>query len=481
MNDWFNAEHHVEKAHEHFEAGRWDEAESELRQALELNPYRAEWHFNLGLTLEAAGRWEDSIDALSKANELDGDDEQTLLLLGLNSLRIERYPDAIEWLERAERLSPTRPDSFVHRIEAYARLGRHDDAEAMFYQSLHCEGEHAAAYANIAESLIDRGLFERAVFCLREASALDPNLPRVHARLACAYQETGRTERARQLYLKELRANPGDVETLLDLGCLLLDMNRLAESGEKFRRVLEIEPNHADAHFFLGELAARLQRHREAQASYTLVLRVDPEYPGVRRRLASLKLDQKLDDEARKLLRREMREFRRAPATFTPDDLDEFADLLLDANMPREAARVLRQLKEHNAVDPGVWHRLSLASFQTGNRSQGVLAARRVIKIKPTFVPALHNLALACIQERQFARAAAYLRQAMAIEPDDPGLRRLRLMLRMQWAVWQIKRLGTKALHGNREAGKVDGPFFHAKTLNDDADYAESLDEPSKA
>ena len=29
MNDWFEAEKHVERAHELYEAGRWDEAETE--------------------------------------------------------------------------------------------------------------------------------------------------------------------------------------------------------------------------------------------------------------------------------------------------------------------------------------------------------------------------------------------------------------------------------------------------------------------
>ena len=72
MSDWTEAEKHVERAHEHYEAGRWNDAETELREALALNPYRAEWHFNLGLTLEAAGRFEDAIRAFRDAHELDG-------------------------------------------------------------------------------------------------------------------------------------------------------------------------------------------------------------------------------------------------------------------------------------------------------------------------------------------------------------------------------------------------------------------------
>ncbi|MCA9307779.1 MAG: tetratricopeptide repeat protein, partial [Phycisphaerales bacterium] len=193
---------------------------------------------------------------------------------------------------------------------------RHDQAEVMFYQALQYEGDHALAYSSIAESLLDRRDFDRAIYCFREAAAIDPALPRVHARLAFAYAETGRQERARQLYLRELRDHPGDIDTLLDLGCLLLDMNRLGEASEKFRRVLELESDNPDAHFHLGELALRRRNLRDAHAAFRLVIRLDPTYPEARRRLASLLLDENEVGEARKHLRRELREFRRNPSEF---------------------------------------------------------------------------------------------------------------------------------------------------------------------
>ena len=102
-------------------------------------------------------------------------------------------------------MEPERAEPYIHLIEASARIGEHDRAEEMFYRALQLEGDHALAYANVAESLMDREQFERAAYCLREAASLDPHLPRVHARLAAACSRTGRHERARQLYLRELR------------------------------------------------------------------------------------------------------------------------------------------------------------------------------------------------------------------------------------------------------------------------------------
>ncbi len=432
MNDWSEAERHVERAHELYEAGRWDDAERELREALALNPYRAEWHFNLGLTLEASGRFPEAVRAFRDAHNLEPDDVLTLMAIATNSLRADQPAEAIQWLDDAQSRAPDRSEPLVHRIEALARLGRHEEAEVAFYQVLQLEGDHAAAYANIAESLIDRRDFQRAIFCLREAASLDPGLPRVHARLAFAYAETARPERARQLFLRELRDNPGDTDTILDLGCLLVDMNRLAEAGEKFRRVLEIQSDHPEAHFLLADLAYRQHRTDDAITGFRAVLQLDPSHPEVRRRLAELLLRRDGAAEARRLLRQELRRLREKPADFNADDLADLARLLLDVRLPRDAERIYRLIVGLEPDDADAWHGLSVAQFLSGDRPAGVISARRAIRLDSSHVPALHNLALAMVHDREWKRARAYLKRALAIEPEDVLLRRLAMTLRLR-------------------------------------------------
>src|SRR5215831_6325693 len=120
MSEWFEAEQHAERAHEHFEAGRWEEAESELRHALSMDPQQSEWQFNLGLTLDAAGRFDDAAAAFRAASELSPEDAQPALMAGACLLRAGRAEASIEWLERAEKLGPGEVMPYVHRIEAYA-------------------------------------------------------------------------------------------------------------------------------------------------------------------------------------------------------------------------------------------------------------------------------------------------------------------------------------------------------------------------
>lgn len=445
MNEWIDAEHHVELAHEHYEAGRWQEAESELRQALALNPYRPDWHFNLGLTLEQTDRFEDAAAAFSAAHELDPD-AQSAVCVGVNFLRAERARESITWFERAHKLEPESSASFVHRIEAYSHLGDHDQAEVMFYLAQQVNPKDAGAYATLADSLLERGLHDKAVWCLREAAHLDPGLPRVHARLAEAYAATGRLERARQLYLRELRADPGDIDTLLDLGELLVDMNRLPEAGEKFRRVLELEPDNPTAHYHLADLAARLGQHAEALAQFDVVLRLDPDFVGVRRRIAGLLLQRDEDAEtAREMLAAELAMSREQPDQFEAEDREELAQLLLDARMPLEARGLLEELAAKRTGNAAVLHALAVACFQLGDRPMGLEHSREVLRLEPQHVAAMSNMAVASLHDRQWTRARYWVRQALRVEPDDAFLRRLRMRLRIHTVAEALVWLGRLA------------------------------------
>ena len=433
MNDWHDAEQHVERAHEAYEAGRWEEAESELRRALALNPNQAEWLFNLGLTLTAAGRSADAADAFQNSFEL-GEDPHAAIMTGVSRMRAGQPEQSIEWFEKAQRLDSSAVESFVHRIEAYRMLGQHDQAELMFYMAQQLDSGTPDAHLALADSLLDRRQFEKAVWCLREAAKLDPDVPGVQGRLADAYAATGRNERARQLYLRELRTNPGDIDTLLRLGRLLVEMNRFVEAGEKFRRILEIQPDHARAHYELADAAQRQGMAQAAIAQFDVVLRLDPEFPGARRRLARLlQMRAKPEDRgaAETLLRRELAAYRQRADTFTPADLEDFGELLLDAGLTADASATLKDLVARRPDGASARHLLSVAMLRSGHREAGMEEARTVLRLESRFVPAMHNLAMACIHDRQWRRARYWLRQARQIDTDDPSLRRLALLLRL--------------------------------------------------
>jgi Flp pilus assembly protein TadD len=448
MNEWQDAEQHVERAHELYEAGRLEEAESELRQAIALNPFQAEWQFNLGLTLDAAGRFADAAEAFRTAFDLNPQDSTTAMMTGVSLLHADDPLRGLEWLERASRLDPTNHAALVHLIEAHTQLGQHEQAELMFYMAQQVEPRSAHAHLAIAESLLDRSLYEKAVWCLREAARLDPELPGVQGKLARAYAATGRHERARQLYLRELRLDPGNIEVLLDLGELLVEMKRFGEASEKFRRVLELEPDNADAHYELGLLLERQGHDDEAVLQYDVVRRLDGEYPCVRRRIAALLLKRGGEDPAvlRSLLRQEHLLAIEQPELYSSEDMLELGRVFLEAGMLKEATRLLRGVTVADPKNISARHLLSVALLESGdpeNTAAGIEQARQLLRQEPRFVPAMYNLALACTRARppQWRRARYWLAEARQIDPDDAALRRLAMVVHLRAAAGVLGRI----------------------------------------
>ncbi|MEE9277554.1 MAG: tetratricopeptide repeat protein, partial [Dehalococcoidia bacterium] len=232
MSEWFDAEEHADRALEMYERGRWAEAEAELRKALSLNPHQGEWHFNLGLTLEAAGREAEALTCYERTISLMPGQIDPLMAAGIVANHLGQFDRAVELLQEALRIDPECEAAYAHLIESHLRLGAHDEAETAFYLAQQALPESSAhCLATMAESLMQRAAYGRAEWCLREALRLDPTIPRLRARLGAVYAATGRHRRALQMYLRDLRSDPGNIDTLLDFGELLVEMGRMPEAA----------------------------------------------------------------------------------------------------------------------------------------------------------------------------------------------------------------------------------------------------------
>jgi tetratricopeptide (TPR) repeat protein len=448
MSEWYDAEAHADRALEMYERGRWAEAESELRKALSLNPDQAEWHFNLGLTLEAAGRDLEALTSYERAVALIPDQPDPMVAAGVVCNRLRRYKRAIDWFDRALAIEPAGEAAFAHKIDALTRLGEHDEAEGTYYLAQHTLPEPSAhCLAAISESLIDRERYDRAGWCLKEALRIEPALPRVRARLAAVLAATGKPQRALQMYLRDLRDDPGSIDTLLDYGELLIDLGRMAEAAEKFRRVLEMEPANVDAHFRLGQVAMLSARHEQAHLEFELVLKLDPSFPGIRLSLAEAMLERGRVEAARSCLAEELAvpanesATADAPTARPAPEWDRFGDLLLTADMPAQAVTVLQRALDIGQETPAVLRKLAIARFRSGDTAGGVATSRRVLRFDPTSVASIHNLALAALQSGQLRVAAGWIARGLRVDRHDDGLRRLRMQLWMAWIGSKLRRL----------------------------------------
>lgn len=441
MTEWDEAEQRVEKAHELYERGHWQEALDELQAAIAINPYNGSWHYNLGLTYDALDRYDEAISAYKSALQMDPDDVEILLALGQDCNRAGNFDEAIEYFERVENIDAEVEASYCHRIVAYSEKSDHDRAEEMFYLARQHKEKCPFCFYNIGNSLFSRGMFDRALWCWQQVLEMDPDYPQVHARIGDACWAKGQLAEARGHFIEELRSNPGDIDVLLDLGELLVEVGDRGAAAEKFRQVLELQPEECTAHFHLGELAREAGDLRGALEQFRRVVKNDRAYPAAHLKLAQIYHQQGARSESLYHANCEL-----AQQTHEEDVLLDLGCLLMDLGQLGSAEVAFNRILAANPRSAAARHNLAVTLLMAGRTDEGIEQARHALRIQPKYMLAMHNLALAYLSKKDFTRARFWLREALDIAPDDAQLKQLRTKVRLAGWVHTARGLPRKIL-----------------------------------
>ncbi|MAE66040.1 MAG: hypothetical protein CMJ18_17345 [Phycisphaeraceae bacterium] len=440
MNDWQKAELHAERASQFYDNGQWEKALAEMRSALAVNPDKSDWLFGMGLTLDAMHRYAEAAACFRRVLGLQGDHVEAMLHLAVDLIRCDQCRKALKVLARVVEQDPDEERAYCHIILAHGRLGEHEAAEQAFYMARLISDECVLCYDHMAKSLAGTECFDRAIWCWKQVVRLDPEYPDVYAHLAGAHWATGHLERARQFFLKQLREDPSDTQTLLDFGNLLIDMGRQDEAVEKFRRALEQDPTNTDAHLHLGRVALMDDRIEEAARALREAASIDPERPGIHLRLAEVAVRRGEPDRARAYLRREL--------DLTDRDLDqavELARMLVDLNMPEPVEALLtphidptarrRRINDTGPAMALVCRGVSL--MMRGLSSRAVSDFREALRRAPQHTGAMYSLSTACARLGRMRYAWYWLRRADRIcGPSRESRRRKRLLVLATVRAW---------------------------------------------
>ncbi len=423
MNDWFEAEQRVERAQQLSESMQWVEALAEIDVALSINPHNAAWHAHRGCILEELGRIAEAAEAYEQALKIDPDDRDVAAAFGVTLARQERFARALEVFEGLARTYPDFEPAYCNRIHIYAELGRHDQAEEMFYLAQELTEECPHCFFHVGASLAARGQHRRAVFCWRRVLELDPDYLGVNRRIARAYRAQGKLDRAREYYLREVREDAGNTDLLFEFAELTLESGQTATAAAKLAQILELEPSHARARLALGKIL--LRRGQPAQA-LECIKRIG-RHPGYRNEVPEYDLRM---GEALFQLRRfsEACDHLRCAVEASdsdPDVLMLLGDCLLAADEISEAADVFRKVLAKDARRPHAHHNLGVCLFRMNQFDAGLEHCLDAIRLRPDYVVAMHNAAVAHVQIAQWYDAKTMLRRALRFDPHNEQARRL--------------------------------------------------------
>ena len=224
--------------------GRFGDAESCYRQAVQLRPGFAEAWLNLAVALKAQGR----------LDEAEVSCRQALYV----------RPAFVEALNNLGNIQ--------------LALGRPADAESAYRQALGLRPQHLEALINLARVLLDRGRLTDAESTSRRAVELRPDLSATHNGLGLCLVTQERFADAEVSFRQALERQPDQPETLNHLGNLHLRQGRPQDAEAFYRRALAIRPVFAEVHNNLGNCLQEQGRYAEAEASYRQALAIHPGY-----------------------------------------------------------------------------------------------------------------------------------------------------------------------------------------------------------
>jgi predicted TPR repeat methyltransferase len=169
------------------------------------------------------------------------------------------------------------------------RLGRRDEAEAVYRAVLALAPEHPDALQFLGIVCFERGARDDALALVRRSAALAPQAAGPQLNLGNLLLEAGDVEAAAAAYKRAAALGAPNAELCNNLGVLHRHGGRLAEAEAAYRRALTIDDRFIDAYNNLGHLLASQGRHEEALQEYCKALALKPA-DAQSRRVAALAL-----------------------------------------------------------------------------------------------------------------------------------------------------------------------------------------------
>ena len=267
--------------------GRLDEAEAELRRALELGPEEAILHQDLGNVYLAGGRFAEAVETFRKAVALapeaplahrklgealaalgqgeeadrhfeaffDHDPASARVAEGADHLKAGRVDEAVAALAAVLRKHPNDVSAMRHMAVACWRGKRNlSDAEAWLRKATALAPDFVAAWLTLGRVLLDADKHVQAIDAYRKATAAAPANAAAWAGLGSAYAQAGLPEPSIGAYRHSLALDADSPGALLSLAHALKTVGDQGAALAAYRRAIALRPRFGEAYWSLANL-----------------------------------------------------------------------------------------------------------------------------------------------------------------------------------------------------------------------------------
>lgn len=266
----------------YFQKERPDSALMTAVDFVKSHPDSADAHGVLGMLLAEAGRFEDAISEIKRMLDIDSSILQGYRDLALIYVKLGKSQEALKILDDGIEGNFGAPDLLMARGILHGNLGRTDLAIADFELVLHRDPNHLMAYQHLALTYAALGAHQKGIQELDRGLNANPKSVMLLVNKGGIYHSMGKTEAAFKAYRQAIQVDPEDSQVYRAMGFMAAEIDSLRIAQQAWERSLELNPSDLEVqnalakfYFIRGEFDAALQ-------AYQNLLRLAPKLGQIR-------------------------------------------------------------------------------------------------------------------------------------------------------------------------------------------------------
>src|ERR1700733_2702973 len=344
---------------------------------LDKNPDSAAVHFQLGYAYTALGKSDDAESEYRSAIELDPKMGPAYLNLGLTLLDSDPE-EALSSLKQASDLMPDQPQPKYALGMALAHAGDDDAAIKEFHEALKLDSRNFPAQFELARTLLHVRKFSEAEIEFRKTVDLQPNSGAAHLGLTQSLLAEKRMGDAATELERYLQTNPKDVDARIERASILADLDKNDEALADLDRAAALRPEIASTLKLRSTIQFRLKNYDAALVALKQVEMSSPNDPDLHARIGHLLLEKKDYAGAAK----ELEIAYRADPSQTEVLRDFLAAEYLGGNYPA-ALDLLNLLAKRETLSNGSWFIRASCYDKLGKVQDALDAYRKFFELNP--------------------------------------------------------------------------------------------------
>jgi GT2 family glycosyltransferase/cytochrome c-type biogenesis protein CcmH/NrfG/glycosyltransferase involved in cell wall biosynthesis len=237
----------------------WQEAITQLQQAIELAPNLLEAHWQLGNICLKLERWYDAVTSYRNAIKLQSDNSQLYHSLGDALLHLEKWEEAIQAYQQAIQLNPKFSWSYNNIGDAFLKLQNWEKATQAYQKAIQLNSDFHWSYYNLGEAYSQLYQWDEAIAAYRQALQKQPDLLMAYEKLGNALQQQSVVykKEAVKAYQTAIQYEPDNLEL--------------------YHKALDLQPNNRSLYLQLCQALARQNEFDEAVIFFQMGLQAQPE------------------------------------------------------------------------------------------------------------------------------------------------------------------------------------------------------------